>query len=201
MRSAWLPFKRLIDLLVGSVAALASLPVVAVCAVAVRLDSPGPVLFRQRRAGLDGREFEIYKLRTMVIGAESMGAGMAVDEGDSRITRVGGFLRRWSLDELPNLWNVVGGEMSLVGPRPTLPEQVAQYTDHQRRRLSVRPGVTGWAQVSGRSSLPWAERIELDIWYVENISPLLDLKIILATVRMVFTGEGIYRGESGGWRD
>jgi len=201
MRSLWLPLKRVFDLLIGSAAAVASLPVVAVCAVAVKLDSPGPVLFRQRRAGLEGGEFEIFKLRTMVVGAESIGAGAAVDDGDARITRVGGFLRRWSLDELPNLWNVVGGEMSLVGPRPTLPEQVAEYTEHQRRRLAVRPGVTGWAQVSGRASLPWSERIELDIWYVENLSPLLDLKILLATARMVFTGEGLYRGDSGGWRN
>lgn len=200
MRAAYPPVKRAVDLALGLVAVALSAPVVAVCAVAVKLDSRGPVIFRQRRVGLDGKEFEIYKLRTMVVGAESMGAGLAVDEGDSRITRIGGFLRRWSLDELPNLWNVVSGEMSLVGPRPTIPSQVAAYTDRQRLRLQLRPGITGWAQVSGRSSLPWEERIELDIWYVEHLSPLLDLKIILATVRMVFTGSGLYRGESGGWR-
>lgn len=200
MRAAYPPVKRALDLVLGLVAVALSAPVVAVCAVAVKLDSRGPVIFRQRRVGLDGKEFEIYKLRTMVVGAESMGAGLAVDEGDSRITRIGGFLRRWSLDELPNLWNVVSGEMSLVGPRPTIPSQVAAYTDRQRLRLQLRPGITGWAQVSGRSSLPWEERIELDIWYVEHLSPLLDLKIILATVRMVFTGSGLYRGESGGWR-
>lgn len=200
MRAAYPPVKRALDLVLGLVAVALSAPIVAVCAVAVKLDSRGPVIFRQRRVGLDGKEFEIYKLRTMVVGAESMGAGLAVDEGDSRITRIGGFLRRWSLDELPNLWNVVSGEMSLVGPRPTIPSQVAAYTDRQRLRLQLRPGITGWAQVSGRSSLPWEERIELDIWYVEHLSPLLDLKIILATVRMVFTGSGLYRGESGGWR-
>jgi len=200
MKSVYSPVKRLSDLLIGFVAVAISAPIVAVCAVAVKLDSRGPVIFKQLRIGLDGKEFEIYKLRTMVVGAETMGAGLAVDEGDSRITRIGGFLRRWSLDELPNLWNVVSGEMSLVGPRPTLPSQVAEYTERQRRRLSVKPGITGWAQVSGRSTLPWAERIELDIWYIEHLSPLLDLKIILATIRMVFTGSGLYRGESGGWR-
>jgi len=200
MKSVYRPIKRVADVLIGLVAVVLTAPIVAVCAVAVKLDSRGPVIFKQMRAGLDGKEFEIYKLRTMVVGAESMGAGLAVDEGDSRITRIGGFLRRWSLDELPNLWNVVSGEMSLVGPRPTIPLQVADYTERQRIRLSVRPGITGWAQVSGRSSLPWAERIELDIWYIEHLTPLLDLKIILATVRMVFTGSGLYRGESGGWR-
>jgi len=200
MKSVYRPLKRSLDLLIGFVAVAISAPIVVVCALAVKLDSRGPVIFKQLRVGLDGKEFEIYKLRTMVVGAETMGAGLAVDEGDSRITRIGGFLRRWSLDELPNLWNVVSGEMSLVGPRPTLPSQVADYTERQRMRLLVRPGITGWAQVSGRSSLPWAERIELDIWYIEHLSPLLDLKIILATIRMVFTGSGLYRGESGGWR-
>ncbi len=199
MNRSYRPVKRLTDLVLGGAASLVSLPIVLICALAVKLDSRGPVLYRQARAGLDGREFEIYKLRTMIVGAESLGSGMAVDEGDTRITRVGAFLRRWSLDELPNLWNVVGGEMSLVGPRPTLPEQVADYDERQRGRLSVRPGVTGWAQVHGRASLPWSERIELDLWYVENASLRLDLKILLATVRMVLTGSDLYRGESGGW--
>ncbi|MEI6447397.1 MAG: sugar transferase [Actinomycetes bacterium] len=199
MKRSYRPVKRLLDLLLGGAASLVSLPVVLVCAAAVKLDSRGPVLYRQARAGRDGREFEIYKLRTMVVGAESIGSGMAVDEGDARITRVGAFLRRWSLDELPNLWNVVGGEMSLVGPRPTLPEQVADYDDRQRGRLSVRPGVTGWAQIHGRASLPWSERIELDLWYVANASLSLDLRILLGTVRMVLTGSDLYRGERGGW--
>lgn len=199
MSPAYRPFKRLVDLILGSVAAAATLPVIAVCAIAIKLDGPGPVLYRQRRSGLGGREFEIVKLRTMITGAEGIGAGLAVDEGDPRITRVGAFLRRWSLDELPNLWNVLSGEMSLVGPRPTLPAQVADYDDHQRRRLAVRPGITGWAQVAGRASLPWSERIELDIWYVDNASLVLDLKIIATTVRTVFSGRGVYRGETGGW--
>ena len=199
MNSGQRTLKRGIDLIGGGLIALLSLPVVAVCALAVRIDSRGPVFYRQTRSGLDGDRFEIIKLRTMVVGAESLGAGMAVDEGDARITRVGGFLRRWSLDELPNVWNVLSGEMSLVGPRPTLPEQVADYSEHQRRRLSVRPGITGWAQVSGRASLPWSERIELDIWYIDNASLRLDLKILFATARMVVTGSGLYRGETGGW--
>jgi len=200
VKRAYEPVKRAIDLVGAGVAVVISAPVVVICAIAVKLDSRGPVIFKQQRAGRDGVEFEIYKLRTMVVGAQSIGAGDAVDDGDARITRVGGFLRRWSLDELPNLWNVVGGQMSLVGPRPTLLNQIDAYTVHQRRRLDVRPGVTGWAQVAGRASLPWPERIELDVWYVQHMSLLLDLKIILATVRMVFTGRGLYRGESGGWQ-
>ena len=199
MNAARKTVKRLSDLLVGGLAVGLTAPVVVVCAIAIRLDSKGPILYRQPRAGLDGHEFEIVKLRTMVVGAEHTGAGMAVDYNDSRITRVGGFLRRWSLDELPNLINVVKGEMSLVGPRPTLLEQVAEYDERQRGRLTVRPGVTGWAQVQGRASLPWSERIELDLWYIEHQSLRLDLKILLVTVRMVFTGEGLYRGERGGW--
>ncbi len=136
----------------------------------MRLESHGHPIYRQRRVGHDGHAFEVYKLRTMVSGAEHIGAGMAVDEGDARITRVGALLRRTSIDELPNLVNVLRGEMSLVGPRPTLQVQVDAYTDRQRRRLDVRPGLTGWAQVNGRASLPWPERIELDLWYLEHAS-------------------------------
>ena len=198
--SGWQRFaKRMIDLTLGGLIVIVTAPIVLICAAAVKLDSRGPVFYRQRRSGLDGNEFEIVKLRTMVVGAEKLGAGMAVDEGDSRITRTGAFLRRFSLDELPNLWNVLGGEMSLVGPRPTLPSQVADYDERQRGRLSLRPGVTGWAQVQGRASLPWSERIELDLWYVEHASVRLDTRILLATVRMVLTGRGLYRGETGGW--
>jgi lipopolysaccharide/colanic/teichoic acid biosynthesis glycosyltransferase len=165
----------------------------------VKLADGGPVLYRQRRVGKDGAEFELLKLRTMVVGAENIGAGAAVDEGDPRITRPGGLLRRLSIDELPQLWNVIRGDMSVIGPRPTLAYQVERYTAHQRRRLEVKPGLTGWAQIHGRARLPWAERIELDVWYVDNRSPLVDLKILARTPLALVSGT--YKGESGGWRD
>ena len=190
---------RALDLLVGLPAALLTAPLVGVLAVVIRLESPGHPMYTQTRVGKDGELFQIYKLRTMVRGAEFTGAGLAIQEGDDRITRIGTFLRRYSLDELPNLWNVVKGEMSIVGPRPTLAAQVEQYTDRQRGRLAVKPGITGWAQINGRASLPWPERIELDLWYVEHRSLRLDLKILARTVRMVLGGEGIYKGERGGW--
>jgi lipopolysaccharide/colanic/teichoic acid biosynthesis glycosyltransferase len=192
--------KRALDLAISGTLAAIAAPVVALAAVAIRLESPGHPIYRQTRVGKDGHIFEVIKLRTMVTGAEHMGAGMAVDEGDSRITRVGAFLRRTSIDELPNVVNVLRGEMSLIGPRPTLRVQVDAYTDRQRRRLDVRPGLTGWAQVNGRASLPWAERIELDLWYLEHASLRLDLRILVLTARMAVTGHGLYRGETGGWR-
>jgi lipopolysaccharide/colanic/teichoic acid biosynthesis glycosyltransferase len=191
--------KRAIDLLLAAAGSLLTAPVIAFLALAIRLESPGSPIYRQPRVGKEGRLFSIYKLRTMVRGAEFTGAGLAVQEGDERITRVGGFLRRYSLDEVPNLWNVLRGQMSIVGPRPTLQVQVEQYTDRQRRRLAVKPGITGWAQVNGRASLPWTERIELDIWYVEHYSLALDLKILARTARMVLSGRGLYKGERGGW--
>ncbi|MBA3366619.1 MAG: sugar transferase [Actinobacteria bacterium] len=173
-------------------------PALAAAAVAIKLEDGGPVLYRQRRVGQDGCDFDLLKLRTMVVGAEGIGAGFAVNEGDARITRVGRALRRLSLDELPQLWNVVRGDMSLVGPRPTLRYQVERYTPRQRRRLEVKPGVTGWAQIHGRAALPWEERIELDVWYVENRSPWLDVKILLRTPLALFSDT--YKGETGGWR-
>jgi lipopolysaccharide/colanic/teichoic acid biosynthesis glycosyltransferase len=173
-------------------------PVLSGAAVAIKLDDGGPVLYRQTRVGKDGKDFELLKLRTMVVGAETQGAGYAVDRGDARITRVGRVLRRLSLDELPQLWNVVRGEMSLIGPRPTLRYQVDRYDERQRHRLDVRPGLTGWAQIHGRAELPWADRIELDLWYVEHRSPRVDLKILLRTPRALFGGT--YKGETGGWK-
>jgi lipopolysaccharide/colanic/teichoic acid biosynthesis glycosyltransferase len=190
---------RLLDLVVGGLGALLSAPLVVLAMAAIRLESPGHPLYRQTRVGKDGAQFEIFKLRTMVRGAEFTGAGLAIQEGDDRITRVGALLRRTSLDELPNLWNVVRGEMSIVGPRPTVQVQVAQYTERQRGRLAVKPGITGWAQINGRASLPWSERIELDLWYVEHRSFWLDLRILARTVRMVLRGDGLYKGETGGW--
>src|SRR5215213_8143297 len=164
----------------------------AVCALLIKLESGRPVFYRQRRVGRHGRPFQLWKLRTMVPGAEAMGAGIYVLEGDPRITRVGRMLRRFSFDELPNLLNVLEGDMALVGPRPTIQEQVDRYTDRQRRRLEVKPGITGWAQVNGRTSLPWPERIELDVWYVDNRSLALDLRILARTARMLLTGRGLY---------
>jgi lipopolysaccharide/colanic/teichoic acid biosynthesis glycosyltransferase len=191
--------RRAVDILVSGSALLLAAPLLAVAMIAIRIESPGPVIYRQRRSGLDGHEFDVLKLRTMVDGAEHIGAGLAIDAGDPRITRVGAVLRRTSLDELPNLLNVLRGEMTLIGPRPTLPVQVAQYTERQRGRLAVKPGITGWAQVNGRASLPWTDRIELDLYYVEHRSLALDLEILRRTVAMVLGGSGLYKGEHGGW--
>jgi len=191
--------RRAVDIAVSALALALSAPVVALAMIAIRIESPGAVIYRQRRAGLHGRPFEVLKLRTMVDGAERMGAGLAVNANDSRITRVGAFLRRASLDELPNLVNVLRGEMSLIGPRPTLPVQVEQYTERQRGRLAIRPGITGWAQVNGRASLPWSERIELDLHYIEHRSLALDLEILRRTVAMVLGGSDLYKGQAGGW--
>jgi lipopolysaccharide/colanic/teichoic acid biosynthesis glycosyltransferase len=192
--------RRVFDILVSAAALALSSPVLIAAIVAIKLESRGPAIYRQRRSGLRGEPFDMLKLRTMVDGAEHIGAGLAIDAGDSRITRVGAFLRRTSLDELPNLVNVLRGEMSLIGPRPTVPAQVAQYTPRQRERLAVKPGITGWAQVNGRASLPWSERIELDIYYVEHRSLALDARILLRTPALVLGGSGLYKGADGGWQ-
>jgi lipopolysaccharide/colanic/teichoic acid biosynthesis glycosyltransferase len=189
---------RVADVVIAGGALLVASPVLVLAALAVKLEDGGPVLYRQTRVGTHGADFELLKLRTMVVGAETMGAGLAVNHGDPRITRTGRLLRKLSLDELPQLWNVVRGEMSVIGPRPTLRYQVEQYDERQRRRLDVRPGITGWAQVNGRASLPWADRIELDVWYVEHRSPVLDLKILARTPSALF--RGTYKGETGGWK-
>ncbi len=193
--------RRVLDLLIAVPATILSAPLIAVIAVLIRLESRGPAIYRQTRSGLNGETFEICKLRTMVQGAEFKGAGLAVTAGDARITRVGAVLRRYSLDELPNLWNVLRGEMAIVGPRPTVPSQVERYTPHQRRRLEVLPGLTGWVQVNGRTSLPWSQRIEMDIWYVDHRSLRLDLQIILQTARQVLTGHGLYHEHVSGGVD
>jgi lipopolysaccharide/colanic/teichoic acid biosynthesis glycosyltransferase len=192
---------RAFDLLVAGVLLVLSSPLLGVAVVAIRLESKGPAFYRQRRVGRHGEPFELWKLRTMVPGAEAMGAGIYVLEGDPRITRIGRLLRRFSLDELPNLFNVLRGDLAIVGPRPTIQEQVDRYTDRQRRRLEVKPGITGWAQVNGRTSLPWPERIELDVWYVEHRSLWLDLRILVRTARMLLTGHGLYSEDLyQGWR-
>jgi lipopolysaccharide/colanic/teichoic acid biosynthesis glycosyltransferase len=178
-------------LLAGALLALTS-PLLLAAVIAIRLESRGAAIYRQRRVGRHGEPFELWKLRTMVPGAEAMGAGIYVLEGDTRITRIGRLLRRFSLDELPNLINVLKGDMAIVGPRPTIQEQVDRYTERQRRRLEVKPGITGWAQVNGRTSLPWPDRIELDVWYVEHRSLRLDLRILARTARLLATGHGLY---------
>ncbi len=192
--------KRALDVTGAAVGLAVSAPVVGLAAILIKQEDGGPVLFRQERVGLDGAPFQVLKLRTMVVDAESKGAGYAVAEGDPRILRIGDLLRRTSIDELPQFWNVLVGEMSLVGPRPTLQYQVDRYTDRQRRRLEAKPGLTGWAQIHGRAQLPWDERIELDVWYVEHQSLRLDLSIMLRTVGTLLSRSGTYKGEGGGWQ-
>ena len=188
---------RAVDVVIAGVGLAITGPLVVLAAVGVKLSDGGPVLYRQTRVGKDGADFELLKLRTMVVGAERIGAGYAVDRGDPRITRIGRVLRRLSVDELPQLWNVIRGEMSIIGPRPTLRYQVEQYDERQRHRLDVRPGITGWAQIHGRAKLTWAERIELDLWYVEHRSVPVDLGILLRTPLALFGGT--YKGKTGGW--
>jgi lipopolysaccharide/colanic/teichoic acid biosynthesis glycosyltransferase len=190
--------RRLFDVAVGGMTLVVLSPLLGAAAVAIKLEDGGPVLYRQTRVGKDGVDFELLKLRTMVVGAETMGAGYAVNSGDSRITGTGEILRRLSVDELPQLWNVIRGDMSVIGPRPTLRYQVDRYDERQLHRLDVKPGLTGWAQIHGRAQLPWADRIELDLWYVEHRSPAIDLKILLRTPLALFGGT--YKGETGGWK-
>ena len=191
--------RRVFDLVVAAAVLVVTSPLLLLALVAVPLESRGSPIYRQRRIGLEGHEFVVVKLRTMVSGAENLGAGLAVAENDERITRLGALLRRSSVDELPNLINVLRGEMAIIGPRPTVASQVEQYSDHQRRRLSIRPGITGWAQVNGRAGLPWDQRIELDLWYIENRSWKLDRQILRRTISTVFGGDDLYRDEGPAW--
>ena len=190
MRGRGLP--RVADFVLAAFGLALGAPILAVAAVAIKLTSRGPVLYRQLRVGRGGHQFEVLKLRTMQLGADPVGVGTPVLEDDPRVTAVGRVLRRFSLDEIPNLVNVLRGEMAIVGPRPTLAAQVDLYTPHQRRRLEVKPGLTGWAQVNGRAGIPWEERIELDVWYVDHRSPRLDLHIIARTIRLLAAGHGLY---------
>jgi lipopolysaccharide/colanic/teichoic acid biosynthesis glycosyltransferase len=182
---------RAFDIIVAALALAILSPFLLVAAIAIKLSSPGPVLYRQRRVGRDGREFEMLKLRTMVPGSDPVGVGKVVYRDDPRVTGPGRFLRRTSLDEVPNLVNVLRGEMAIVGPRPTIPAQVDDYTPHQKRRHEVLPGITGWAQVQGRAGIPWEERIELDVWYVDHRNLALDLRILAKTLWLVLTGQGL----------
>jgi lipopolysaccharide/colanic/teichoic acid biosynthesis glycosyltransferase len=182
---------RAFDLAIALAALVVLSPFLLVAAIAIKLGSRGPVLYRQLRVGKDGREFEMLKLRTMVVGSDPVGVGTVVTREDPRVTRAGRFLRRTSLDEVPNLLNVLRGEMAIVGPRPTIPAQVEDYTTRQSRRHEVLPGITGWAQVQGRAGIPWEERIELDVWYVDHRSTPLDLRILLKTAWLLVTGHGL----------
>jgi lipopolysaccharide/colanic/teichoic acid biosynthesis glycosyltransferase len=182
---------RALDVLIAALALVLLSPLLLVAAIAIRLGGGGPVLYRQRRVGLGGREFELLKLRTMALGSDPVGVGTAVGADDPRVTRAGRLLRRTSLDEVPNLFNVLRGEMAIVGPRPTIPAQVDDYTPFQRRRHEVLPGITGWAQVQGRAGIPWEQRIELDVWYVEHRSLALDFRILARTARLVLSGQGL----------
>ena len=183
---------RVADITIATVCLVIASPVLLVAAIAIKLDSRGPVIYRSRRVGRDGVEFELWKLRTMLTGSDPVGVGTPVFADDPRVTRVGAVLRRFSLDELPNLVNVLRGEMAIVGPRPTLRAQVDAYTPHQRRRLETAPGLTGWAQVNGRAGIPWEQRIALDVYYVEHRSAALDLRILARTLRLLVTGHGLY---------
>jgi lipopolysaccharide/colanic/teichoic acid biosynthesis glycosyltransferase len=192
--------KRAIDIAGGAVGVALAAPILALAALAIKLEDGGPVLFRQTRLGRDAQPFEILKLRTMTVDAEKLRSDGVVEAGDSRITRIGRLLRRTAVDELPQLWHVLRGDMSLVGPRPVPVPHLERYDERQRRRLEVRPGLTGWAQVHGRASLPWPERIELDVWYVEHQSLALDARILARTLGVLLRRDVAYRGEAGGWR-
>jgi len=192
--------KRLFDFVVSIVSLLIVSPLFLFIALLIKLDSKGPVFYVQERIGKDGKPFDLVKFRTMVVGAEETGLGLEVARDDERITRVGRFLRQWTLDELPQLINVLRGEMGLVGPRPGMASQVARYTPRQRRRLEVKPGMAGWAWINGRNIIPWRERIELDIWYIDHWSLRLDLLILLKALGMALRREGVY-GRDGIARD
>jgi lipopolysaccharide/colanic/teichoic acid biosynthesis glycosyltransferase len=192
--------KRAIDIVGGAAGLALAAPLLALAACAIKLEDGGPVLFRQMRLGRGERQFEVLKLRTMTVDAEHQRGDGVVEAGDPRITRIGNLLRRTAVDELPQLWHVLRGDMSLVGPRPVPPSHLERYDEHQRRRLEVRPGLTGWAQIHGRASLPWPERLELDVWYVEHQSLALDARILARTAGVLLRRDVVYRGEAGGWR-
>ena len=199
-RRLQLGLKRIFDIVVSSPALVILSPLIGLIALAVRLDDGGPVLYVQSRVGKEGRTFHCYKFRTMVVGAEKKGLKLEVSQDDPRITSVGRFLRCWSLDELPQLFNVLKGEMSIVGPRPTVMSHIVRYTPQQRRRLEIRPGMVGWAWVHGRNRLSWPKRIEFDLWYADHWSLWLDMCILLRALPMLLRREGVY-GDDGVVRD
>jgi len=187
--------KRILDLILGIIGLILTSPLWLYVIIRIKAEDRGPVFFVQERVGKNGKLFRMYKFRSMIVGAEKKGLGVFIRTDDERITRIGKFIRKTSIDELPQLINVLKGEMSIVGPRPTLEYQVKRYNEEQKRRLSVKPGITGWAQINGRNNMTWPEKIELDLWYVDHWSIGLDLKIIGRTIWSVLKGEGIYSDE------
>jgi len=193
-----LVLKRCFDIVASATLLVISTPLMLLTSILIKLDSPGPVFFCQRRVGTNGELFQIWKFRTMVINAVNQGAGLATFQNDPRVTRVGTWLRKYRIDELPQIFNVLRGKMSLVGPRPLLPDYLDAYSARDRRRLLVKPGVTGWQQVNGGSRNTWDERITLDLWYVDNWSFWVDLKVLLLTVLVVLKSDGVYGND--GWQ-
>ena len=184
--------KRTIDTILSVLALVILSPLLLLTAIAIKLSSPGPVLFKQQRLGLGGREYTIYKFRSMSVGAEHTGSGVYSEAGDPRVTKIGKVIRATSIDELPQLINIIKGDMAIVGPRPPLtyhPWPIEEYTPEQRHMFDVRPGITGWAQVHGRKSVEWHERIRMNVWYTQNVSLALDLKILLMTVFKVLRND------------
>lgn len=184
--------KRLIDIVVASIGLIATSPVLLITAIAIKIESKGPVLFKQKRLGLLGKEFEIYKFRSMVVGAEHTGSGVYSGTTDARVTKIGKIIRATSIDELPQFVNILKGDMSLIGPRPPLtyhPWELSEYTDEQKKMFNVRPGVTGYAQINGRKEVEWNRRIELNVWYVEHLSAKLDITIVFKTIFKVLKNE------------
>lgn len=195
---AWrtqMTLKRAFDIVISSVALTLLSPLMALIALAIKLDDGGPVFYVQNRVGKDGRVFRCYKFRSMIVNAEKIGLGLEVAKDDPRITRVGKVLRHWRLDEIPQCFNVLKGDMSVVGPRTAVPSQAALYTPLQRRRLEMKPGMAGWAFVNGNNAIPWDKRIELDIWYIDHWSLWLDFVIFLKAVGVVLRREGLYDAE------
>lgn len=192
----YLIIKRIIDFILSLVILTVLSPILIVVSILIKLDSKGPIIFKQARIGKEGKVFKVWKFRTMIDNAEKIGTGLTTAQNDPRITRVGKILRKTSIDEIPQLVNVLKGEMSFVGPRPAPVKHLEKYSEKERKRLKVLPGITGWAQVNGRNILTWPERIEKDIWYVNNISLWLDIKILLKTVKVVLLSEGVYSGRN-----
>ncbi len=190
MRGFYRAVKRFLDVTASFLGLVLLSPLLLAVSILIKIDSRGPVIFRQKRIGRNGKVFEIYKFRSMCVGAEKTGSGVYSGKGDVRVTRIGKILRATSIDELPQLLNILKGEMSFVGPRPPLtyhPWKYEEYTDFQKRMFEVRPGITGWAQVNGRKDVEWHKRIELNVWYVDHMSLLLDIKIMFMTAFKVLT--------------